>query len=522
MKTVSAMTMQELDRLAISRYGVPGIELMERAGRGCAEIIRSRYGFAGPRSVALFAGKGNNGGDGYVIARVLHQLGWRVVLLMHGKREEIHGDALSCLAGLPEEVELVDMSGDDPPDIRHLVSSVDLVVDALLGTGLKSLVSPLYAASIGVINESGKAVVSVDIPSGVDATSGKVLGAAVRADLTVTFAAAKLGHILYPGVEVTGELVVIDIGIPEELLAAAPFVEYVDAGCAAALLRPRSRICHKGDNGHSLIIAGSTGKSGAAAMAANSAMRSGAGLVTLAVPESIHPVLEMKCTESMTVPLADRGRGELSLAATDRLGSLLDGRDVVAIGPGLGLASGTVELVRWVASTVRQPLVMDADALNAVAGAADIVRQSPSAALVMTPHPGEMARLAAVSVAEVESDRLGLASGFACENGVYLVLKGAATVIAAPDGRLAVNASGNPGMASGGMGDVLTGVVTALLAQGYEPFAACCLAVYCHGAAADMVANDKGVIGLVATDVQEMLPYVFKMLTERRQADASR
>jgi len=522
MKTVSAMTMRELDSVTISRYGVQGIELMERAGRGCAEIIHSRYGSAGPRSVALFAGKGNNGGDGYVIARLLHELGWRVVLLMHGKRDEIRGDALTSLASLPQEVESVDMSGDDSPDIRPLVAGVDLVVDALLGTGLKSGVSPLYAASIGVMNESGKAVVSVDIPSGVDATSGKILGAAVRADLTATFATAKLGHILYPGAEFAGELVVIDIGIPAELLAAAPSVEYVDAECAAALLRPRSRVCHKGNNGHSLIIAGSTGKSGAAAMAANSAMRSGAGLVTLAVPESIHPILEMKCTEAMTVPLADSGSGELSLTAMERLGYLIDGRDVVAIGPGLGLASATVELVKGVVSMVRLPLVMDADALNAVAGHSDIVRKSLSAALVMTPHPGEMARLAGVSVAEVESDRLGLASRFACENGVYLVLKGAATVIAAPDGRLAVNASGNPGMASGGMGDVLTGVVTALLAQGYEPFAACCLAVYCHGAAADMVAHDKGVIGLVATDVQEMLPYVFKMLTERRRADASR
>ncbi|HZV82747.1 MAG TPA: NAD(P)H-hydrate dehydratase, partial [Geobacteraceae bacterium] len=347
-------------------------------------------------------------------------------------------------------------------------------------------------------------------------------GEAVRAAITITFGAAKLGHILYPGAELAGDLIVIDIGIPATLIDEAPGVEFVDASYAADLLKPRSRTAHKGSCGHALIVAGSTGKSGAAAMAANSAMRSGAGLVTLAVPESIHSIMEVKSTEAMTVPLADNGAGELSMNAMVRIMDLLSGRDVVAIGPGLGLADETWSLVRGVIASVSVPLVMDADALNALVDHLDAVRNSPSAAVVMTPHPGEMARLANVSVADVESDRLGMAARFAAENGVYLILKGAKTVIAAPDGRLAVNSSGNPGMASGGMGDVLTGVVTALLAQGYEQFAACCLAVYCHGAAGDLVAEDKGEVGLIATDVQEMLPYVFKMLVERRQANAYR
>jgi len=522
MKAVAAETMQELDRLTIERFGVPGMDLMERAGHGCADIIDRRYGTGGQKSVAVFAGKGNNGGDGYVIARILHGLGWNVTLFLHALRDEIHGDALANLDRLPEGVTRVDAVGGDHAGIGARVNACDLIVDALLGTGLKNEVSGLYAASIAQINASGRPVVSVDIPSGVNATSGRILGIAVRADLTVTFAMAKLGHILYPGAEYVGELLVTDIGIPAELMAAATAVEYLDADSAAILFRRRSRTCHKGDNGHSLIIAGSAGKSGAAAMAANSAMRSGAGLVTLCVPESIHAILEVKTTEAMTVPLADNGSGVLFLAAAERIMELLPGRDVIAIGPGMGMDEDTRCLVREIVAAVRVPLVMDADALNAVAGYPEAIRSAPSVAVVMTPHPGEMARLANVSVADVESDRLGVAARFAADNGAYLILKGARTVIAAPDGRLAVNSSGNPGMASGGMGDVLTGVVTALLAQGYEPFAACCLAVYCHGAAGDLVARDKGEVGLIATDVQEMLPYVFKMLVERRQTNADR
>lgn len=520
MKAVTSKTMQELDRLTIDRFGIPGLELMERAGRNCTEIIHERYGSRDGRKVVILAGKGNNGGDGFVIARLLHELGWHVSLLLHAPQAEYSGDARTNLQRIPAGVALLDIAFEPHAGIENQLADADVVVDALFGTGLKSEVSGLYAASIEGVNAAGRPVVAVDIPSGVDATSGRILGSAVQADVTVTFALAKLGHLLYPGAACSGELLVTDIGIPVELTAAAAGVEFINAESAAAILRRRSRGCHKGDNGHSLIVAGSTGKSGAAAMAANSAMRSGAGLVTLAAPASIHSILEIKSTEAMTVPLVDNDAGYLAMAAKAQIEGLLAGRDVVAIGPGLGMEEETRQLVREVVAAIKAPLVMDADALNAVAGHLDTVRLSSAPTVVMTPHPGEMAKLAGVSVAVVETDRLATAGRFAAEHGVYLILKGAGTIIAAPDGRLAVNTSGNPGMASGGMGDVLTGVVTALLAQGYEPFAACCLSVYCHGAAGDMVAMDKGEIGLIATDVQEMLPYVFKMLTERRQADA--
>jgi NAD(P)H-hydrate epimerase len=514
MKVVSSQTMQELDRLTIERFGVPGVELMERAGRNCADIIEERYGSSSARTATVCAGKGNNGGDGLVIARLLHERGWTVSVLLLGTRDELRGDAKVNLKRLPAGVLLLEFH-ESSPSWQTQLSGADVVVDALFGTGLNSQVSGVHADIVGLINASGRPVVAVDIPSGIDATTGKVLGAVVRAEVTVTFALAKLGHILYPGAAHVGELLVTDIGIPAELISGATGVEYVDGESAALLLRPRSLLCHKGDNGHSLIVAGSTGKSGAASMAANSAMRSGAGLVTLAAPASIHGVLEVKTTEAMTVPLADNGFGALAMAAVVQVTELFAGRDVVAIGPGLGLLPETQQLVRELVAAASLPLVLDADALNAVAGHLEVLKNSGAPAVIMTPHPGEMGRLVAIPTAAVEADRLGVASAFATKNRVHLVLKGARTVVAAPDGRLAVNASGNPGMASGGMGDVLTGVITALLAQGYEPFVACCLGVYCHGAAADLVALEKGEIGLIATDVQEMLPKVFKTLIEK-------
>jgi len=515
MKAVTAEIMQELDRLTINRFGIPGLELMENAGRNCAGIIQERYGTEPGCSVVIFAGKGNNGGDGYVIARLLCNSGWQVTVILSAGREAVLGDAKSNLELLPNGISLLKLDGIAPAKMQQLLSGATLLVDALFGTGLKSEVTGIYAEAIAMINGSGRPVLAVDIPSGVDATSGRILGTAVRADITVTFAVAKLGHLLYPGAEHAGELLVTDIGIPAELAESFPSVEFFDASAATALLRSRKPVAHKGDNGHSLIIAGSIGKSGAAALAANSAMRSGAGLVTLAVPAAIHSILEIKTTEAMTVPLADNG-GALSLAAFMAIARLLPDRDVVAIGPGLGLEEETVSLVRQVVAAVRIPLVMDADALNAIAGHLDILGDSPSPAVVLTPHPGEMARLTGMTVAEVESDRLAVAKKFAGENNVHLILKGARTIVAAPDGRCSVNASGNPGMATGGMGDVLTGVVTALLSQGYDPFAACRLAVFCHGLAGDMVAEDKGEIGLLAGDVQEMLPYVFKKIAKRR------
>ena len=512
MKVVSGETMRKIDRRAIEEFGIPGLTLMENAGRGCAEAIVDRYATCPEPRAVIVAGKGNNGGDGYVIARLLKECGWQVETFVLARREEIRGDARTNLDRLTEmpiafctEEGSLERCG---PALREAT----VIVDALLGTGLKSNVAALYAEIIGMINHTGKPVVAVDIPSGIDAASGMVLGCAVKADMTVTFALTKYGHILYPGAEYTGRLRIVDIGIPAEITASATGDEFLDGGAVKPLLKRRSRSAHKGSSGHCLIVAGSTGKSGAAAMSANSAVRAGAGLVTLAAPASLNPVLEVKTTEAMTLPLPDEGTGFLGNAARESIMEALPGKTVVAMGPGIDRHSETAQLIRELAASIELPLVIDADGLNALAEDPGLLLRKKSDIVILTPHPGEMGRLAGLSTAQVELDRIGVARAFAVKFGVYLILKGARTIIATPDGTVAINGSGNPGMASGGMGDVLTGVLAAFIAQGYDPFTACKLGVFIHGHAADLVADEKGEIGISAMDVQERLPYAIKGL----------
>ena len=514
MKVVSGETMQRMDRRAMEDFGIPGINLMENAGRGCAAAIVERFGPAAGRMALVVAGKGNNGGDGYVIARLLQQAGWEVRTFVLAPREDIAGDAKDNLARLdPETVSFSPSSAGLSLFASHL-ERASVVVDALFGTGLKSDVRGCLAEAIELVNGSGKPVVAVDIPSGIDAGSGQVLGVAVKADLTVTFALAKFGHVLYPGVDLCGELRVVDIGIPLQVAADAEGCDFVDREAARRLVRPRDRRAHKGNFGHCLVIAGSIGKTGAAAMAANSAVRAGSGLVTLAVPESLSAILEMKTTEAMTLPLPDCGTGRMIEDSAPVLLEALGGKASVALGPGVSWHPDTARLIRRLAAEIEIPLVVDADGLNALSEDPGILHHARSTCLVLTPHPGEMARLAGTSTASVEADRIASARDFAVQHGVYLILKGARTVVAAPDGQIAINGSGNAGMASGGMGDVLTGILASLLGQGYPPFDACRLGVFIHGHAADLVAADKGEIGMSAVDVQEKLPWAFKTLTE--------
>uniref|UniRef100_A0A831XG33 Bifunctional NAD(P)H-hydrate repair enzyme n=1 Tax=Geobacter metallireducens TaxID=28232 RepID=A0A831XG33_GEOME len=513
MKVVTGETMQRMDRRAIEEFGIAGVHLMENAGRGCAQAICEHFGPAAGRMALIVAGKGNNGGDGYVIARLLRDEGWEVHTVVLASRDEIAGDALVNLDRLdPATVSFSPPPAGLAPFGRFLERSA-VIVDALFGTGLRSEVRGGLAEAIELLNGAGKPVVAVDIPSGIDAGSGRVLGCAVRAELTVTFALAKLGHVLYPGAEHCGALRVVDIGIPSQVAADAEGVDFVDRETARLLVRPRDRRAHKGSFGHCLVVAGSIGKTGAAALAANSAVRTGSGLVTLAVPASLNAILEVKTTEAMTLPLPDDGTGRLTDVSAPAVLAALGGKSAVALGPGISWHPDTAKLVRRLVTAVEAPLVMDADGLNALSEDLAVLRHKRCGCLVLTPHPGEMARLTGISTAAVEEDRIGAARSFAGRYGVYLILKGARTVIAAPDGRIAVNGSGNPGMASGGMGDVLTGIVASLLGQGYTPFDACRLGVYIHGHAADLVAADKGEIGMSAVDVQERLPWAFKTLT---------
>lgn len=517
MKVVTVHTMQEIDKRAIEEFGIPGLNLMENAGQSCTDAIVEEFGSHG--FAVVIAGKGNNGGDGYVIARLLRQAGWDVHVFILAERGQISGDAATNLARLPvEEITYCPRAGQLADLHMGEIARADVIVDALFGTGLRSDLEGVFRETVEIINASGRPVLAVDIPSGIHGTTGRVLGDAVRASITVTFAFAKLGHVLYPGAEHTSRLIVADIGIPPRLLETASGFDLLNDDFIRPMLRRRDRQAHKGQFGHCLVLAGSTGKTGAAALSANSAMRAGSGLVTLAVAESLHAILETKTTEVMTVALPDSNSGYLTSSAFPAIEKLLPGKDALALGPGLGIRPGTTALVQTIVESFSLPMVIDADALNALAEDITILRRKKSAEIILTPHPGEMARLLGTSIPDVEAVRILIAQEFARNFGVYLVLKGARTIVASPTGTAAINGSGNPGMATGGMGDVLTGIITSLLGQGYSAWDACRLGVFIHGYAADLVADEKGEIGICASDVQEMLPYAYKKLisTPRR------
>jgi NAD(P)H-hydrate epimerase len=503
--------MQEIDKQAIREYGIAGLQMMENAGRSCVDEIIAEFGLNG-RCVVM-AGKGNNGGDGHVVARLLSQKGWVVKVIILADHEQVTGDAAVNLDKLPASM-INYCTHEGQLSALHMeeIFQADVIVDALLGTGLRSDVHGIHLEAIDLMNASGRPVVSVDIPSGIHGTTGRVLGDAVRAYITVTFAFAKLGHVLYPGAEHTGRLVVADVGIPPKLMETASGYDFLNEDTMRPMLRRRDRMAHKGHFGHCLIIAGSTGKTGAASLSANSAVRAGSGLVTLATAESIHAILEMKTTEAMTIPLPDSGSGHLTNSAFPAIEKLLLGKDALAIGPGLDRRPGTYALVQNIVETVALPLVIDADGLNALAEDISVLKRKKSQQIVLTPHPGEMSRLLGTSIPDVDAIRISVAQEFARTYGVFLVLKGARTIIASPSGIAAINGSGNPGMATGGMGDVLTGMIVSLLGQGYSAWDACRLGVFLHGFAADMVAEEKGEIGINATDVLEQLPYAYNKL----------
>jgi hydroxyethylthiazole kinase-like uncharacterized protein yjeF len=501
--------MQELDHRAIKECGIPGICLMENAGRGAAELLVRSFPDACKESIAILAGGGNNGGDGFVIARHLKNWGIQTRVYLFSSIDEIKGDAATnlqiWLAMGGELVEVVfkgDFAG-----IRKEFSKAGLMVDAIFGTGLHSEVKGFLKDTITFINSLPQSMIAVDIPSGLDATTGKVLGEAIRADLTVTFGLAKIGHVVEPGVSYVGRLEVLDIGIPDCLIEEAAIKTYlIDLDeLAMNLLDPRSTQAHKGDYGHLFVLAGSPGKTGAAAMVCSAAMRMGTGLVTLGVPSSLNPILEAKLTEAMTAPLPDAGSGYLTAEAVERIRPLLKEKTALAIGPGISTESSVQEVVVKLIPETALPLVIDADGINAVASRSEILKQG-TGSVILTPHPGEMARLAGITTQEVQADRITVAKSCAASYNAIVVLKGNRTVIATPDQEVYINPTGNPGMATGGTGDVLTGMIGGLLAQGLPPLEAAKWGVYLHGLAGDIAAQEIGEIPLIASDIIDYLP----------------
>lgn len=510
MKLVSARAMRALDERTIKEAGTPGHALMERAGAGAARAFVEAFPEIAGKEVIVFCGKGNNGGDGLVIARLLSEMGTPARAVLLGRAAALAGDPARMLEEARAAGVRVDevTSEDALSALGPALSGSAGIVDALFGTGLERPVAGLSARAIELMNARGREqrAMAVDISSGVDATTGDILGGAVRADLTVAFGLPKLGHVLFPGAALAGRLQVVDIGIPEAFVAEAEFQDAIMTGEAAVSALPdRPKDSHKGTFGHLLIIAGSPGKTGAAAMTAQAAMRCGTGLVTLAVPESVAPVLAVKLTEAMCEGVAETDARTLGRKASERIATLSEGKSALALGPGLSTHPETVELVRDLARAEARPMLMDADALNALAGHVEALADCRGPR-VLTPHPGEMGRLLGVDTERVNADRIGAARGFARTHGVVLTLKGAHTVVAAPDGQVRINLTGNPGMASGGMGDALTGIISGFLAQGVAPFDAACLGVYLHGLAGDLAARELGTVGLLASDLIARTP----------------
>jgi len=508
MKLVTAVEMRELDRRTIEEVGVPSLVLMENAGRGTYHILRREFpDLLGP--VAVLAGRGHNGGDGLVVARYLANDGIPVTVFLFAARAEVRGDALVNLQiverlGL-EVVEVLEEEHLNP--VVHRLSRAALMVDALLGTGLNSPVQGLLALLIDKVNNLRTPVLAVDIPSGLSADTGEPLGVAVAATVTVTYGFPKLGQLLPRARDYVGRLWQVDIGIPPAL-ALGVKTELAEAQEMRRLLPPRLFASHKGTFGHLVVVAASEGKTGAAAMAmaTEAGLRAGAGLVTAAVPASLNDILEVKLTEPMTLPLPEgAGTRALGEAALAPLRDFLADKTAVALGPGLGAHPETQALVQALVRDCPLPMVIDADGVNALAGRLKILKDA-AGPRILTPHPGEMARLLGLSSREVQSRRLDLAREVARDHRVWLALKGAQTVVAGPEGQVSLNPTGNPVLASGGTGDVLTGLIGGFLAQRLSPWDAARLGVYLHGLAADYLADAVGPRGHLAGDLLAVLP----------------
>jgi len=514
MRLVTATEMQEMDRLAIEEVGIPGVVLMENAARGATRIFLDHFQPLRGAHMVLLCGRGNNGGDAYVMARYLHQGAFKVSVIVLSDLHRISGDALINLDIIRRlGIRVLEAPGPEAWDqCRPLISTCDYIVDGILGTGLKSPVMGFYREVIEKINASRKPIMAVDIPSGLNADTGQIMGTAVRADLTVTFGFPKVGQVLFPGADLVGRLARVDIGIPDAV-AERVTARYrmIEADDFRHFHESERRDVHKGERGHLLVLAGSTGKTGAAAMTSLGALRAGAGLVTLGIPRSLNPVLEAKLTEAMTYPLPETPDGTLSLEAEKEIKGLMAGKTALALGPGLSTHPETAALVRKILASCPLPMVIDADGLNALSEDVGVLKGCRGK-VVLTPHPGEMGRLAGVESARVQGDRLGTAAAFTETYGCLLVLKGARTLVAEPQGVIHVNPTGNPALASGGSGDVLTGMIGGFLARRWPLSQASLAGVYLHGLAADALAEEMGQTGILPSELLSVLPLLTSSL----------
>ena len=505
MKIVTREIVREIDRKTIRNFGIPGLILMENAGRAVSNVILRKYPAA--NKISVFCGGGNNGGDGFVIARHLICAGKEVNTYLLRNKNEYRGDAktnLNSLSKISKNIKRV------KSDLSNYKKS-DVIVDAIFGTGLESEVRGSYKKIIERINSLKTPKVSVDLPSGIDSNKGTPLGVSIKANITVTFIVPKLGISIYPGLNFSGEIYVADITTPKILEGEIPFELLTFKKCRS-VIRERPSDTHKGSYGHTLIIAGSAGKTGAAALSAHSAVRSGSGLVTVGVPRSIMSSVDEKIVEAMSEGFEDNGKAVFTEDSLDQALASMKTKTSLAIGPGISDNKHTEAFLLGLLRKTRIPVVADADAINIIARNIQVLKQM-KVPIILTPHPGEMGRLTGTTSKEIQKSRVDYARDFTIKNRCYLILKGARSLIATPEGRVYINPTGNPGMSSGGMGDILTGVISGLLSQKYSPEEACTLGTFIHGLAGDIMAEIIGKSGITATDVADSVPLALSRVT---------
>lgn len=513
---VSNQEMALLDQETINDFGLPGMVLMEHAALRVVEFLSNYYGELAHKRAIILVGKGNNGGDGLAIARLLINADVNVTVFLLCKPEELKGDALTNYRILQSwDAKIYHLNNDkDLQRVDIALMCTDFIVDAIYGTGFKGTITGMTAKLIKTVNDSGLPVFAVDIPSGVDANTGKVTGPSIQAQATVTFGLPKLGLLLEPGNKYVGELWLGNISIPDKLIRKRkPKVSLITASDVASMLPQRPQGAHKGTFGHVIAIGGSEGMTGAIYLAAMAAIKSGAGLVTAGVPRSLHHIMEMKTLEVMTKPLPETEAVSIGQEALETILELAGIGNVLVLGPGMSQHVSTSNLLMNLLEKLEKPLVMDADALNIIStGDPKKTLAGIKAPVIITPHPGEMARLMGIPVREVQQSRIEVARKAATEWKVIVVLKGAKTLAAHPDGRIYVNPVGNPGMATGGSGDVLAGVIASFMAQGLRPLDAAVAGVYVHGLAGDLASLHQGQAGLTAGDLLAELPKALMFL----------
>ncbi len=524
MRILNADQMREADRRTIQDIGIASLVLMENAGRQVVAAVESLYSDLAERSIAIVCGKGNNGGDGFVVARTLQQRGFDVSVFVIGRISEVKGDArinLDILGRIGQTV--VEVADETAWELHGAeIAGHDLIIDAMFGIGLSAPLTGFYETVVADINEAGVPIVSIDIPSGMSADSADLIGDAIEATVTVTLGAPKMPLVLPPAESKSGEVVIADIGIPADVIdqLEGPRLELLTREQMRPLIQPRAADAHKGDFGRVLVVAGSMGKAGAAVLCAQGAMRAGAGLVTVASPRSCQPTIAAHATEYMTEGLDETPEGTVHYSAAAAVLGI--DADVIVAGPGLGRGEGVTTFVRELLDKCEGPLVLDADALNAFADEPALLVGREGRDLIITPHPGEMARLVGCTVEDLQVDRIGIATDFAKRHKLYVVLKGYRTIIVTPDEKVFVNPTGCPGMATGGTGDVLAGMLGAWLAQLLDAEAACKLAVYLHGSAGELADADNGEVSMTAGDLVEHIGDAILEVTARRRVAVSK